>query len=162
MRGDHAKTSYALLTHIFFDCSSTDMTGTVRAAEPGAPPNRYERGDGMPTSLLMDPGYMITDRDANRGHFQASQEPDGARIGAATVREQRMYSASFDTELLQRRSTLYLTLLAEERSPTDANWTARPVIRNEDPEYNRILQRLDRAVQDRGGQGTPVKSRAGR
>lgn len=73
-----------------------------------------------------------------------------------------MYSASFDTELLQRRSTLYLTLLAEERSPTDANWTARPVIGNEDPEYNRILQRLDRAVQDRGGQGTPVKGGAGR
>ena len=72
--------------------ASLAVAASCAAMSPPPPQRIHERilpADlyALLENVLMDPGNMITHRDANRGHFQTAQEPNGARIGAATVRE---------------------------------------------------------------------------
>ncbi|MFN0300077.1 MAG: hypothetical protein ACKVQU_06950 [Burkholderiales bacterium] len=140
-------------------CASFSPPQPNRVYERILPPDLYT----VLEKVFADAGYQVNHRDTHRGYFQTAwKESDRAGGGAVSGRERRMYSALFDVELLHRRSTLYLTLVAEVRSPANDSWTASSVVRNEDPEFNRILDQLDHAVRDRGGQGAPVKGGAGR
>jgi uncharacterized lipoprotein len=133
---------------------------------PAVPQRTYERT--APAELyaalekaLIDAGYSIAIRDTNRGFFQTAWK-EASLTSPRAMHERRRYSASFDAELLHVRSRLFLTLTVENRLPTDANWTAQKIARESDPEYNRILQNLDQAVQDRGRQGTNLRGGSGR
>jgi uncharacterized lipoprotein len=138
-------------------CTRLAPTAPQRTYEGVAPAELYAALE----KVLVEAGYAIAIRDTNRGLIQTAWRETNV-TGAAAARERRMYIASFDTESLHVRSSLFITLAVESRSPTNSSWTARPTARDNDPEYQQILQSLDRAVQDRGRQGTNVRGGSGR
>jgi hypothetical protein len=134
------------------------VTACASSAPPLQPQRTYDH-IAEPTRLyatlaeiLRGAGYDIAKRDFSRRELQTAwKERDGDTRGGVVWRERRMYSARFEVESAHDLYDLFLELAVQERPPTGADWTDKPVVPEQDAEYVRLLQELDVAVKKLGG-----------
>lgn len=97
-------------------------------------------------------GFKIVDRDYSRGYLRTEWfEYEGEKHGLVKWKERRRYSALFDVDRLSGRHLLILELRIQERAPVSSAWREKEVDGSDDEQYQRILEKLDNAVRNKGG-----------
>ncbi len=102
--------------------------------------------------VFRNENFKIADRNYSRGYVRTEWfEYEGERHGLVKWKERRRYSALFDVDRLSGKHLLILELRIQERAPVSSDWQEKEKDVSSDEQYQRILEKLDNAVRNKGG-----------